>query len=231
MTFTIFRKAVAVSVILLSSIFVFAQQTSDAGSAGSTENLNQTQLSQSQIEEKQFTLNLDEDASSADQIIQRPRPVSTFWIFARMIIVLGIVIGVIYFIFRLLKKSVEPGVDTDPFLRKVASLNLMPGKSVQIVTLIDKAYLLGVSEDSVNLISEIDDKELINAMNLHCDKTSKLPKAKNFEEVLQMFMGHQKKAGENEGSAKSGGLFDASTENLINSIKNRKMAGGEKNEE
>ena len=87
--------------------------------------------------------------------------------FVNMILVLVVVIACIYGIVWLLKKGMRPGAENDPYLKKTASITLSPGKTVQIVTLQEKAYLLGVSESSITLISEIDDKEFVDAMNLN----------------------------------------------------------------
>ncbi|MBO7638494.1 MAG: flagellar biosynthetic protein FliO, partial [Treponema sp.] len=110
-----------------------------------------------------------------------------------MILVLGIVLAIVLIIFKLMKRSTDPGNSTDEFLRKVSSLTISPGKSVQIVTLIDKAYLLGVSDNSVNLITEIEDPELIQAMNLYADKNGRVERPKSFEDVLELFMPKKKK--------------------------------------
>ena len=76
------------------------------------------------------------------------------------------------------------------FMRLVSTINLSPTKSISIVTLTDKyAYMIGVSDDSVNLISQIDDVELIQALNLYSDKQKNTNKPKNFEDILELFMG------------------------------------------
>lgn len=203
----------------LLALFVLCAGLSFAQNSGSGQNQN---LSQSQIEESQFTF----DTETTDTAAVQSASGSGFWAFVRMIIVLAIVIGVIYFIFRLMKKTIEPGNDNDPFLRKVAGISVGPGKSVQVVTLIDKAYLVGVSENSINLIAEIDDKELINAMNLHSDKTTNQFKAKSFAEVLDMFM-PKKPSSAAETESNSGSVFDSSTQDLIDSLKKKKMGGVE----
>ena len=86
----------------------------------------------------------------------------------------------------------EESDEDEPFLRKVSSVSLAPGKSVQIVTLVDKGFIVGVSEDSVNLISEINDKELIDAMNLYSDKKKQTQKPRSFADVLEIFMPRKK---------------------------------------
>ena len=220
MNYSKVRFTAVFAVFMLCAGLLFAQNAS-SDTVQDTQN-----LSQSQIEESQFTFdgNLDGPAASA------PRPVSGFWAFVRMILVLGLVVAVIYFIFRLMKKTIEPGADNDPFLRKVAGITLGPGKSVQIVTLIDKCYILGVSDDSVNLIAEVDDKELINAMNLHSDKTTNQFKAKNFAEVLEMFMPRKDKGNSASGAQErtaAGKVFDTSTQDLINSLRRKRIADDE----
>nr|WP_318659327.1 flagellar biosynthetic protein FliO [uncultured Treponema sp.] len=139
---------------------------------------------QTQNPEKQFVFNTD----SAQDVNQVKRP-NTFLMFLRMVLVLAIVVACIYLVMNFMKKSVTGDSDTDDvYLRKVAQLTLSPGKTVQVVTLLDKGYMLGVSDSSVNLITEITDKELVDAMNLSADKAEKSRKARNFGEVLEMFM-------------------------------------------
>lgn len=143
----------------------------------------------SDIDESSILLN-----SSENQITQDSASgFSTFWLFFRMILILGIVVVCIYAVFWFMKKSVKGESDEDePFLRKVSSVSLAPGKSVQIVTLVDKGFIVGVSEDSVNLISEINDKELIDAMNLYSDKKKQTQKPRSFADVLEIFMPRKK---------------------------------------
>lgn len=132
-------------------------------------------------------------SSSDESTVGKSSSFSTFWLFLRMILVLAIVIICIYAVVWFMKKSVKTENDEDePFLRKVSSVSLAPGKSVQIVTLVDKGFVVGVSEDSVSLISEINDKELIDAMNLYSDKKKKTQKPRSFADVLEIFMPKKK---------------------------------------
>ena len=140
------------------------------------------------------------------------------WVFVRMILVLGL----IYLLYRFLKKNSYIASDDDKFLRRAASISLGPGKSVQIVTLIDKAYLVGVSENSINLISEIDDAELINALNLYADKTQAASKPKNFSEILDLFMPGASKSG-----AETNAFENGKSDRILNSLKHRTRTLGE----
>jgi flagellar protein FliO/FliZ len=119
---------------------------------------------------------------------QNVSSVDTVWPFVRMVLVLALVILCIYFFVRILKKAVNPGPGTDTYLKKTASLVLSPGKSVHVITLNDTGYIVGVSDNSVNLIAEIADKELIDAMNLQAERNAVTGKARDFASLLTAFL-------------------------------------------
>ena len=141
------------------------------------------------------------------------------WVFVRMILALVIVVLLIYLLFRLLKKkNIVPESDENSiFLRKIASISLAPGKSVQVVSLIDHAYILGVGESSVSFIDEIKDKELINAMNLYADKNHKNTKPRNFSEVLDIFM-----PGKNKTEQNNDKVFDGTAQQILDSLEKQR---------
>lgn len=176
-------------VIFAIFIFLFASMscfTQAADISESTKIINNYE--NSDIDESSILL-----SSSDESTVGKSSSFSTFWLFLRMILVLAIVIICIYAVVWFMKKSVKTENDEDePFLRKVSSVSLAPGKSVQIVTLVDKGFVVGVSEDSVSLISEINDKELIDAMNLYSDKKKKTQKPRSFADVLEIFMPKKK---------------------------------------
>ncbi len=120
---------------------------------------------------------------------------STVWAFVKMIIVLLVVLACIYGVFFLFKKNARVANSSDPFLRRVSSISLSPGKSVQIVTLLDKAYLIGVTDNSINLLGQVDDKELVDSMNLYADKNDNTSKPRTFADVLDLFMPHGPRSG------------------------------------
>lgn len=138
---------------------------------------------------------------------------STFFLFLRMLLSLATVAAIIYGVYRFLKKTNKIQSDDEQFLRKVSQVTLAPGKTAQVITLLDHAYIVGVSDDSVNLIAEVQDKELIDAMNLYADKTSASSKPKKFEDVLNLFM-NGKKSGNTERPRHT--AFDETIENINN---------------
>lgn len=113
------------------------------------------------------------------------------WPFIRMVLVLAIIIGGIYLVFFFIKKSKGGAGINDAFLQKVASLTLSPGKTIHIITLLDKAYLVGVAESSINLLAEIKDKELVDTLNLNVERETE-NQAPDFASLLSLFMPKQK---------------------------------------
>ena len=110
---------------------------------------------------------------------------STFFLLFQLIISLAVVCVLIYGVLYFIRRSKQFSAADDPFLKNVANLPLAPNKTLYIVTLIDKAYLIGASDASLSLIAEITDKELIDAMNLHAAQTPG-PK-QNFSSLLHTF--------------------------------------------
>ena len=171
--------AAAAVLFLCGNLAVFSQNKDSF-----QENISKNQSFSIDTDPSQIQLNLPE----AVQTEKSSGALSTVWIFVKMIFALAVVIGISWGIFHFLKKSIKSENDSDPFLRKVSQLTLSPGKSVQVITLQDNAFLIGVSDEQTNLIGKIEDKELVNAMNLYADTNSKVEKPRSFREILDIFM-------------------------------------------
>lgn len=172
-----YKKIVFILFIFFISLNVYSQEKS-------LENNSSQEVVQEDSPESKFVFTDVETPSQ--ETVSRP---SSSWNFIKVVLVLAIVVACIYFVMNYMRKSLSGDSEKDDmYLRKVAYLNIAPGKSVQVVTLLDKGYIIGVSESSVNLISTIEDKELIEAMNINADKSVKLKKAMNFSEVLEMIL-------------------------------------------
>ncbi len=209
--------AVVLSMFFVSVFFCFAEtEINNVNSSANAE----LSVAENKVErsESDFKLNFD---GYSDEDAENVKGPNGFLIFLRMILVLAFIVILIYLLFRFMKKSVSPELSRDEkFLRRVASVSVGPGKSVQIVTLWDKAYLVGVSDNNVNLIKELEDKELINAMNLYADKTDKVSRPKSFEEILEIFMPNLNKEKKNATNEENSSV---STDDLIASLKKKHM--------
>lgn len=162
------------------------------------------------VSEQSIILNPQTDAVSQENANDEYKPASTIGVFVRMIIVLIVVVLLIYAFFWFVKRKTNNNLKTDDdYLRRVAYLNIAPGKTVEVITLIDKAYLIGVTEDNISLLGEIDDKELITAMNLNSDKKANIKKPATFNEVLELFLqkGSKKKSVFSQEESKVENLF------------------------
>lgn len=138
----------------------------------------------------------------------------TTWEVIKVILMLALIVAVIYGISYFFKNTFKKKNDEDPFLRQVSKVTLSPGKSVQIVTLLDKAYIIGVTDDNINLLGEVEDKELIASMNLYSDKNENVTKPKTFADILNIFMPDNNK--------KQGGVFSSNRENSSDFLKKQR---------
>ena len=111
----------------------------------------------------------------------------------RLVAVLILLCVACFFIIRFLRKSPRAVAGSDPFLKLAASLSLEQGKSVAVVTLGGRAFLLGVADHSVSLIAEIADAELVDQMNLSSGAST--ASKKGFAEMLFDLMPKSRKEG------------------------------------
>ena len=172
-----YKKLAAAVIVFMAAIFVLYSQTSVADS-----NTAVTSVSEESIV---FT---DDTVSGSQPAQTSYKGPSTVGVFVRMIVVLIIVVGLIYGVLWFIKKKTNIVKTDDDYLRRAAYINIAPGKTVEVITLIDKAYLIGVTEDNITLLGEIHDDELIKAMNLSADKKNNTKKPASFSDVLDMFL-------------------------------------------
>lgn len=233
---TIYSKKVMAAVFGVATMIFLAQALSAQGSTASTEAVlaadagvvsgdDVSEQSQSAFGEKDIDFTSWGTASSGETA-GAAAAASPFGAgpYIRMLVVLAVIIVAIVLLFRFLKRATGmQGVqaDDDTFLRHISGVSLGANKSVQIVTLVDKAYLLGVSDNAVNLIGEVEDHELVNAMNLWSDKKNKTAKPLSFSDVLDLFMPHGPRESRSASSnVKDTNLFSSSnSKDLLDSLK------------
>lgn len=106
----------------------------------------------------------------------------------RMLLVLAIILAVIYVLYVLLKRASKPAIEEDTYLKLLASTSLGQGKRLHVVSLGNKAWLLGSSDSFVGLISEINDKEIIDTLELRAAQSPQTP-TKDFASSLLNSLG------------------------------------------
>ena len=183
-------KALCFGILLAFTHFsVFAQasnqnQSESTQFSQSLQNGEQNALSSNQASAQSSNWNWN---NSEFEQTQQSQP-STFFLFIKMVFALGLVIVIAWLALRVLKRGSKLSASDDPFLRHVSHLPLSQNRSVDVVTILDHAFILGVSDNAVNLISQIDDKELVNSMNLYADKKDNTKRPRSFDDILSIFM-------------------------------------------
>jgi len=109
----------------------------------------------------------------------------SIWTAVRMVLALALAAAAVYGVVFFIKRSSRKNNAEDPFLKVLANAHLGFNRYAHIVSIGDKAWLLGSSDGGVNLIGEIDDKDVINAMLLE-DSTKGERNQSRFPDFLGM---------------------------------------------
>lgn len=117
------------------------------------------------------------------EIPDAPGATLTFGDFLRMILILGAVILVIYLFFRFLKRAGGPRFENPDLLQLHATLGMGSNRTLHLVEVGREFYLIGSAENSVNLVSKIEDKESVDQIRFNLT-TEKPEPPKNFSDIL-----------------------------------------------
>lgn len=130
----------------------------------------------------------EEGAPAAETDEIRPVTNFTIWDFVRMVLILGFVVALIYGLFFLLKRtqgnqSVQSGV-----IDLLATQSLPGNGMVHLVRVGTQLFMLGSSEQSLRLLTEIDDKESRDEVEL---RVAELPQTerKSFSDLMSAMIG------------------------------------------
>lgn len=104
-------------------------------------------------------------AEVPEQEIQVPET-ALFPYVLRMIIVLALIVAAIYGLYALVKRSSRPRSEEDTSIKVLASSPLGAGKMLHVVSVGDRAWLLAAADAAISVVSEIEDKEIIDALTL-----------------------------------------------------------------
>jgi flagellar protein FliO/FliZ len=160
-----------------------AAQAAGAGTAGALGNAQAVD---------ETTLAIGDQPGAQTGVGGRAAGPNTTAYFIRMILVLALVLGLIYVVFRIMKRLAKPKIVADSSVRLLAQASLGPGRAVHLIGVGDKAWLVGSSENSVSLIAEIEDRELIDELALKA-ATAPLRAKADFASVLNSVLGKQRR--------------------------------------
>jgi flagellar protein FliO/FliZ len=91
---------------------------------------------------------------------------SSIGVLLRMLLTLAVAAAAIYGVIYFIKRASRRVEVKDPFLKVLASTHLGSNRYAHVVAVGSKAWLVGAAENGVNLISEIEDKDVLNALFL-----------------------------------------------------------------
>jgi flagellar protein FliO/FliZ len=118
----------------------------------------------------QRAMTFEESAAAAESPAPPAGP--SIWAVIRMLLTLALAAAAIYGVVYIFKRAAKPSAAADPFLKILATAHLGSNRYAHIVNVADKAWLLGSSDGGVNLIGEIDNKDVLNAMLLEESRKS-----------------------------------------------------------
>lgn len=207
--------AVLVFLFFLCGVSFAQNSLSDNSSNSNSSKIEASEKGGANSEGSQNQQNGQNQASywSVSASENQSRSPSSFGLFLRMVISLLVVIALVYFVVKIFRKNSGFADSDDSFLRKVAQISIGAGKSVQIVTLLENAYLIGVTDNNINLLAEIKDKELVDSLNLIADKNQNVSKPKSFADVLDLFLAK---------GSKNSGAFSDSARHASDMLKNQR---------
>ncbi|MBN1410619.1 MAG: flagellar biosynthetic protein FliO [Spirochaetales bacterium] len=105
------------------------------------------------------------------------------WDYVKMILALAAVIGVIYFVFFLIKKNLKKKIPENDLIRILGTRVLHGNTMLHVIQIGTGLFLVGSGEGSPSLITEITDKESIDTILLKANESTPVA-TKSFSEML-----------------------------------------------
>jgi flagellar protein FliO/FliZ len=130
------------------------------------------------------------------------------FVLLRIVLILGLVAVAVYGLVFFLKKQSAVRVEADPYLKVLARTALTPKTAAVVVSVGDKAWLAGVTDEQISLITEITDKEVVDAMLLDAANREIAAQSRriDFRAVLSKLSGSFARSQLPTGNAATGGI-------------------------
>ena len=145
-------QAVFLLTLILSSmpaVNVFAQDASAPAKNGSADNNN---VPGQTFTEEDFKPQIEEESAA--------------WLIIKTMLVLGLFIGGFYYFYKFVAQKSGINLSGQEAIRILSTVSLGTNKFIQIVDVAGKIFLLGVTDNNINLLTEIKDKEEIDRIRL-----------------------------------------------------------------
>ncbi len=144
------------------------------------------------IAETADTEKKDNDAQKGDYLYNYEQPQveeeSYVWLIFKTIFVMGVLIAGFYYFFKFITQKVGITAIGQEVITILSVVPLGQNKFLQVVDIAGRVYVLGVSDNNINLITEIKDKDDIDRIRLLSSKSTPL-KQGGFQEYLSTQLG------------------------------------------
>lgn len=140
----------------------------------------------------------------------------------RLVFSLALVAGLAYIAIRFMRRGSLFTANNDPYLKLVANLNIEQGKTIKVVTIGEKAYIIGVAGNNITKIGELDDQVLLDAMKLKAEGDAEHD-GTSFTKVFSNFFAkkREKDGARVSGSAKDGLFKESFNDQFLRSQQER----------
>ncbi len=113
---------------------------------------------------------------------------SVAWMIIKTILILGLFAGGFYMFFKFVSQKAGLHVSGHEAIQILSTVSVGTNKFVQIIDVAGKVFLLGVSDSSINLLTEITDREEIDRIRLLSSRSTPVQNA-TFPEFIASHIG------------------------------------------
>ena len=91
----------------------------------------------------------------------------------RTLAILAVLVVAVYIVMRIFLKNRRKVVTGTDIIKVIATYPLAGNKSIQIMEIAEKVFILGVTDSNINMITLVEDKETIDRIKLQSSKETK----------------------------------------------------------
>lgn len=113
---------------------------------------------------------------------------SAVWMIIKTLLVLGLLGGGFYLFYKFISQKVGLNIAGQEAIQTLSIVPVGPNKTLQIVDVGGKIFLIGVTDNNINLLTEIKEKDEIDRIRLLSSRSTPV-KGKNFQEFITDQMG------------------------------------------
>ena len=113
---------------------------------------------------------------------------SLLWEIVKVMFVLVLFGGGFYMFYKFISQKVGLNIAGQEAIRTLSMVPVGPNKTLQIIDVAGKLFLIGVTDSSINMITEIKDKDDIDRIRLLSSRSTPV-QGKNFQEFVADQMG------------------------------------------